>query len=143
TRAAVVCPSPPTPVGVDDGGIEPRSTASSERRLPSRPVVGSAAADGPSTITGRERRADRSHALARTLRSSCGRDSGRLQEGFRLAHKDGASPGNRTLLVGVTARGLATSLATQSRREESNPVHHGRNVALSTELRREDALDGN
>jgi hypothetical protein len=63
----------------------------------------------------------RSHALARTLRSSCGRDSGRLQEGFRLAHKDGASPGNRTLLVGVTARGLATSLATQSRREESNP----------------------
>ena len=33
----------------------------------------------------------------------------------------GAPPGNCTLLVGVTARGLATSLATQSRREESNP----------------------
>ena len=33
----------------------------------------------------------------------------------------GAPPGNRTLLVGFTARGLATSLATQSRREESNP----------------------
>ena len=33
----------------------------------------------------------------------------------------GASPGNRTLLHGFTTRGLATSLATQSRREESNP----------------------
>jgi hypothetical protein len=33
----------------------------------------------------------------------------------------GAPPGNRTLLHGFTARGLATSLATQSRREESNP----------------------
>jgi hypothetical protein len=62
---------------VDDRGIEPRSTAVSERRLPSRPVVES-----------------------------------RLR---------GASPGSRTLLGGLTTRGLATSLATQSRREDSNP----------------------
>src|SRR4029079_903045 len=33
----------------------------------------------------------------------------------------GAPPGNCTLLVGVTAGGLATSLAAQARREESNP----------------------
>ena len=32
-----------------------------------------------------------------------------------------ASPGNRTLLHEFTTRGLATSLATQSRREDSNP----------------------
>jgi hypothetical protein len=32
-----------------------------------------------------------------------------------------ASPGNRTLLAGITTRGLASSRATQSRREESNP----------------------
>jgi hypothetical protein len=38
-----------------------------------------------------------------------------------VLRRDGASPGNRTLLHGLTTRGLATSLATQSRREESNP----------------------
>ena len=32
--------TPPRPSPIDDRGIEPRSTASSERRLPSRPVVG-------------------------------------------------------------------------------------------------------
>ena len=32
-----------------------------------------------------------------------------------------ASPGNRTLLAGFTPRGLASSRATQSRREDSNP----------------------
>jgi uncharacterized protein (DUF2237 family) len=36
------------------------------------------------------------------------------------ARTTGAPPGNRTLLHGFTTRGLATSLATQSRREESN-----------------------
>ena len=47
--------------------------------------------------------------------------SGNPLRGIRLANKCRASPGNRTLLHGVTARGLATSLATQSRREDSNP----------------------
>ena len=72
----------------------------------------------------------------RSLRGSCGprerdafgnlpppqaRDPSGRSCGIRLANKCRASPGNRTLLHGVTARGLATSLATQSRREDSNP----------------------
>ena len=76
---------------VDDRGIEPRSTAVSERRFaqPAR----------------RRCLLRRSEILARA--ATC------------AIH--GAPPGNRTLLHGFTARGLATSLATQSRREESNP----------------------
>lgn len=41
--------------------------------------------------------------------------------GFAICGLHGASPGNRTLLAGFTTRGLASSRATQSRREESNP----------------------
>ena len=78
---------------VDDRGIEPRSTAVSERRLPSRPVV----------------------------------------DDFE------ASPGNRTLLAGLTTRGLASSRATQSRREESNPRTSTVGAWCSpTELRRDE-----
>ncbi len=46
---------------------------------------------------------------------------GSRASGFRSCAQSGASPGSRTLLDGFTTRGLATSLATQSRREESNP----------------------
>jgi hypothetical protein len=48
------------------------------------------------------------------------RRRGGIRSADRACEESQASPGNRTLLHGFTARGLATSLATQSRREESN-----------------------
>jgi hypothetical protein len=93
---------------VDDRGIEPRSTAVSERRLPSRPVV--------------ERRRCVVAATAREAGAlGISRDRKVRGSGFSDLRTTQASPGNRTLLHGFTARGLATSLATQTRREESNP----------------------
>ena len=55
------------------------------------------------------------------LQGSAPPKAGIRAAGIPARERGGAPPGNRTLLVGVTARGLATSLATQSRREESNP----------------------
>ena len=104
---------------VDDRGIEPRTTAVSERRLTTRPVVGSPSlahrcCSAVATATaGAFRDLPRPHGGDPSGRNPLG--------GFLLANRRRASPGNRTLLHGVTARGLATSLATQSRREESNP----------------------
>ena len=99
---------------VDDRGIEPRSTAVSERRLPSRPVVESALRQSLHTVvSGRDR-----------PRSGCSCDFPRSRsrdQRFATCGQRGASPGNRTLLAGFTTRGLASSRATQSRREESNP----------------------
>ena len=48
-----------------------------------------------------------------------GRRRGRVVAKTHRRHE--ASPGNRTLLAGLTTRGLASSRATQSRREDSNP----------------------
>jgi hypothetical protein len=123
---------------VDDRGIEPRMTAVSERRLPSRPVVGLCPPLDPRLRRGRSLKASpapRAATAALSLHEAA--------RGVPLANTIEASPGNRTLLHWVTARGLATSLATQSRREESNPRSSTvGSVALSTELRRVDALDG-
>jgi hypothetical protein len=56
----------------------------------------------------------------------------------------GASPGNRTLLAGFTTRGLASSRATQSRREESNPRTPTVGAWCSPlSYGERDALDGN
>ena len=49
------------------------------------------------------------------------RDRKSRASGLPILRTTQASPGNRTLLAGITARGLASSRATQSRREESNP----------------------
>lgn len=49
------------------------------------------------------------------------RDRKSRASGFPICGLRGASPGTRTLLAGFTTRGLASSRATQSRREESNP----------------------
>jgi hypothetical protein len=58
--------------------------------------------------------------------------------------RNGASPGNRTLLHGVTARGLATSLATQVSPGGFEPPWATVGAwCSSTERRREGALDGN
>ena len=94
---------------VDDRGIEPRFTAVSERRLPSRPVV---------DLVGGDRNSANADFRSRKSLKPAAVAAGSLRQHIVDAE---ASPGIRTLLAGITARGLASSRATQSRREDSNP----------------------
>jgi hypothetical protein len=57
----------------------------------------------------------------------------------RLGRRQGIAPCSTGSRPAGSLQALRRSLAGRSR----TPVHHGRNMALSTELRREDALDGN
>jgi hypothetical protein len=97
---------------VDDRGIEPRSTAVSERCLPSRPVVESNAV------------AFRSHRPR----------SGRSRSfGARHRRRQGIAPCLPGSQPGGSLLAVRRSLAGRSR----TPVPHGRSVVLTTELRRE------
>ena len=132
---------------VDDRGIEPRSTASSERRLPSQPVVvvcGSGGRRAKNRLEGLAvSLAQDRHAAAGSLRPRrrtplglCpARQGGDPAAGIhlvdscpaeRLKRRQGIAPCSTGSRPEGSLLALRRSLAGRSR----TPVHHGRSVAL-------------
>ena len=102
-------PSPLQPDAVDDRGIEPRVSASSERRLPSRPVVVGCEATAFTDLPRRRRGSERRDPLANTVR-----------------RRQGIAPCSTGSRPAGSLLALRRSLAGRIR----TPVGHGRSVVL-------------